>query len=405
MKRIDKMLLDHLLRGQFTRKILIIGCDILSLLNKIVPKFCNQVFFCESVPGEFHDNSRAVYDYLLESRSEKPYRYIIAVTDKKANQHLKKRNTIIVGRIVGIWYFLFSKYCFYSYSFYKIKPAKKQIVINQWHGTPLKAIGAISKDAINAGEKSNNFTYLLSAAPLFHEVFETAFECSKEKILCCGHTRTDVFFRMGLEKTILGLDAFSKTVIWMPTFRTSIDGRHNDLGKNYDYKKSETLLPLYNTFQELERLNEWLVQKNMLLIIKIHSISPCSNFNFSNIRLYKDADLNKKKVSLYALIRETDALITDYSSVYFDYLLLNRPIGFIIDDINLYSEKRGFVLNPVLEYMPGMHIENQSDFISFLGTIINETDIHETQRKKVNHLCNYYRDGNNAKRLVDIIGL
>lgn len=399
------MLLDYFLRRRFTRKILLTGCKVLSLLNNVLPKFSNWIFFCESVSCEFHDNSRAVYDYLVEHKSKQSYKFIIAVTDTEANKHLKKENTIVVGRVLGIVYFLFCKYCFYSYSFYKIKPAQKQVVVNQWHGTPLKAIGAMSKDVINAGEKNDNFTYILSTAPMFYDTFEKAFECDRKKILCCGHARTDIFFESISKASNLGLDAYSKAIIWMPTFRTTVDGRHNDLGKNYDYKQSETLLPLFDTIQELEKLNCWLNHQNILLIIKIHSISPCSNFNFTNIKLYKDVDLNRKGITLYELIKEMDALITDYSSVFFDFLLLNRPIGFTVDDISLYQNARGFTVENPLELMPGHHIETIQEFYEFIQDIISGKDLYYQDRKRVNDLCNRYQDNHNCQRLLEQIGL
>ena len=55
---------------------------------------------------------------------------------------------------------------------------------------------------------------------------------------------------------------------------------------------------------------------------------------------------------MYVLLRNADALITDYSSAYFDYMLLNRPIAFTVEDIEEYRKKRGFVFDNPFEYMP-----------------------------------------------------
>lgn len=63
--------------------------------------------------------------------------------------------------------------------------------------------------------------------------------------------------------------------------------------------------------------------------------------------------LEKKQIKLYELIGISDGLLSDYSSVAVDYLLLDRPLGYVLADYNIYKEKRGFVFEDPLEYMPG----------------------------------------------------
>ena len=71
--------------------------------------------------------------------------------------------------------------------------------------------------------------------------------------------------------------------------------------------------------------------------------------------------LEKEKLQLYELIGISDALISDYSSVAVDYLLLDRPLGYVLADYEIYREKRGFVFEDPLEYMPGEKIYNACD--------------------------------------------
>ena len=64
------------------------------------------------------------------------------------------------------------------------------------------------------------------------------------------------------------------------------------------------------------------------------------------------SSIQKQKMTVYTLLRNADGLITDYSSVYFDYMLLDRPIAFAIDDIKEYGDKRGFIFETPEDYMP-----------------------------------------------------
>ena len=77
----------------------------------------------------------------------------------------------------------------------------------------------------------------------------------------------------------------------------------------------------------------------------------------------------------------TDALITDYSSVYFDYLLLDKPIGFVVDDLDDYRQNRGFLLEPVGRWMPGTRIEALKDLKEFARSVAQGDDLHREDRQ------------------------
>jgi CDP-glycerol glycerophosphotransferase (TagB/SpsB family) len=86
---------------------------------------------------------------------------------------------------------------------------------------------------------------------------------------------------------------------------------------------------------------------------------------------------------LYCLLPATDALITDYSSVYFDYLLLDRPIGFVVDDLEHYRRQRGFLLEPVERWMPGEQFRSAKDLEKFIHDVAAERDPHRGHRNEL----------------------
>lgn len=104
---------------------------------------------------------------------------------------------------------------------------------------------------------------------------------------------------------------------------------------------------------------------------------------------------------MYTLLRNADGLITDYSSVYFDYMLLNRPIGFAVEDMEKYKNKRGFIFDNPKEYMPGPEIRNLSDIEEFIENIVSGNDLYKEARESVNDKINYYKDGNCCKRVAE----
>lgn len=93
-----------------------------------------------------------------------------------------------------------------------------------------------------------------------------------------------------------------------------------------------------------------------------------------------------------------DVLITDYSSVYFDYQLLDRPIGFAIDDVEEYRRNRGFVFDNILDYMPGEKIYSFDELKTFFDHLHKGQDDYSEKRKKVNDLVNHWQDAGNCER-------
>ena len=169
-------------------------------------------------------------------------------------------------------------------------------------------------------------------------------------------------------------------------------------------------LPLFADVEELGELNRFLERQNCLLILKMHPAQDLSRLN-PKIRQYRricfltNEDMRRRQVPLYSLVKEADALITDYSSVYFDYLLLDRPIGFVLEDLESYEGHRGFVVPNPLDYMPGEKIYCKEELLDFFRKVVNEEDNFKEERKKICDQVNYYQDGNNCARLLELIHL
>ena len=144
------------------------------------------------------------------------------------------------------------------------------------------------------------------------------------------------------------------------------------------------------------------------MAIKLHPMQKLSDItpvSFSHIRLLTNEDLKRCSLPLYELVARADALVTDYSSIYFDYLLLNRPIGFTCDDMDAYGGSRGFVVEDPFSLMPGMKISDYTGFRTFAEKAADGDDGYRDERRRVNDLVNAYQDGENAARLLSMLGL
>ena len=370
---------------------------LMSFCNRCLPKSRKKIVFYSNMG--FRDNVRAVYDELLRHEEAKQYRIICAVNDYAdfANKP-HPDNVKFVSPIGGLWHFLTGKYFFYSFGKYPIKPAKTQTVVNVWHGSPLKKIGNFLSD-----EDQNFFTYVLAASDFFAPIMQRSFACRKEQVVVCGHPRNDAMFSHVDALSLLGIPHKRKLILWLPTFRQS-----EFLG-DVDIEKSVgTGLPILTSPADMARANEMLAANDAMLIAKIHPAQDLNSIDrtgYSNILVLTNDALMRAGCGLYELLGQADGLITDYSSGYFDYLLLDRPIGFTVDDIEEYERNRGFVVDDPRPLMPGPFLENPDDFLAFLEDVLSGNDGYASDRARVNALANRYPGGQDAARALAIAGI
>ena len=160
-----------------------------------------------------------------------------------------------------------------------------------------------------------------------------------------------------------------------------------------------------NSYADIINLDKILEKNDILLVIKIHPMAVFKKCEYKNIIIMDNTDIISRGVRLYEFVKEFDALITDYSSIYCDYLLLNRPIGFTLDDYSKYQNNRGFVFENFIEYMPGHHLYTIKDMYEFINDIASGKDFYKTDRDKVLPVFCKYIDGENCRRLAEFVGL
>lgn len=369
--RLKKILVDYLF-------------PIFSLINRIVRKDDKTIFFyCAN--DELNDNSEALFNYLVEHEFNKKYHIFCSVGYPE--KYLKKQiyNVCFISKLRGIYQYMKSGHVFYCMGKMPIKPTKNQIVINLWHGVPLKKIGLMTN--VSNG-KEFFFTYVCSPSKTWVPIMAKAFGCPEENVCICGEPKADKLFRKKEDNK-------EKLIVWTPTFKKS-----DYLG--YSDSDQTDLLPLFHQ-NEWEKLNAYLKEKKIRIVVKLHpmqNLYGLSSYKLSNLEIFSSPEFNKEKGDIFDLLSQSDALISDYSGIFLDYLVLNRPISFILDDYDSYKNTRGFVFDDPLKYMPGKKIFSKIDFFNFIDDFSKGLDEFAADRKKVNLLVNQYSDGHNCMRIL-----
>lgn len=226
---------------------------------------------------------------------------------------------------------------------------------------------------------------------------------SDKRIVTIGYPAQDVFFDGSESDEIqkITLQKYKKVILWMPTFRKG-GGYH----RNDSRKEQKLGIPLIETQNQYKKLNSYLVKNNVLLIIKIHPKQDLENLKIkdeSNIKVLTGKTVKELKVDNYELMKCMDALISDYSGAAYDYLQLNRPIGYVLDDMDDYIA--GFVVEDIHTLIAGAEIYNFEQLESFITDVVNGKDPFREKREKMRDYIHEYHDANSSKRLAELLGL
>lgn len=363
------------------------------ILNKL--PMSNIIVF-ESNP-EFACNTYPVYKELERRGFQKKYKFIWLVEDKrkyKATKELSFMNYVpknLWETIQRIYVLKKSRALIYSNRFLG-KHSERQLSLSLSHGTVLKKTGTY--------QIHNLCDYCVSQTAELDHIMAEELDVDREKIVVLGSPRTDALNEKNNCLRDMGFDKYDKCILWMPTFR-----KHN-ISQKVDGEISGLGIPLIYDEEQLSGLNEYLNNKNILLIIKVHPAQDMSVIKVaqkSNIRLLSDSEINAFGYSLYSFMGQVDAYISDYSSVYYDFLLTLKPIGLVIDDLDVYIENRGIIFEDYKANIKGYYIENLKDLYKYVEEISEGIDSAKDIREKARQRFCSYTDFNSTKRVCDFV--
>lgn len=375
-------------------------------LVKILKKLPLRNYILFRGEGDTCENAMALGKYIREHNylgkykliwlCDNPYKFKSTTQEKYIRKSLDLA-PLKLREIFQYYYYMYcSKYVFFEN---KMIPRCREDQINMYmhHGAPpIKA----TKGRIVVAKDVN---YAICPTERVAYILEEHFSVNKERMIFCGSPRTDVLFEEGIHKALyekLNLEKYKKVVLWLPTFRHFYNKVRVDSQVEYTYG-----IPIVSDEMDYKRLTEYLVENNILLIIKPHLYQDMSKMKIDtseHIRFITQNDLNEVESNVYDLLKLSDALITDYSTVAFDFMLLDRMIGYTIDDMSLYN--LGFSVPNPLDYMPGKKIEIMDELINYLEDVCQERDTYKEERNQMNDYINEFK-GNNCERLLKKINM
>lgn len=336
--------------------------------------------FSSTDNSHYNYNSRYLFEYVKENLPEITPLFVINDPELRNSLSSKygKQYFIETESIQGIRQALSAGVWFTSAGLpaYGTGLHKKRLIINLWHGVPLKKIALLDPNLKKVARIyfkkifSENYTCILTTSHELIPLMARSFAVSEDKIKVWGQPRNDGLFQKNDCREILGqlfpdLPEYTKTVLYAPTFR--------------DYGQVQ-LFPFKDFDQK--QLEAFLDEKNMLLFIRTHVAEQGSAAPYLGKRIRFLG--NEQAEDVTGILNIFDCLITDYSSIYIDYLLTDKPMIFLPYDRQQYLDGRGMNFD-YDDVTPGPKPETFNDFLDALSP---KEDFWKSERTRVNRLFN-----------------
>lgn len=270
----------------------------------------------------------------------------------------------------------------------------QQIYINTWHGTPLKHMGFDVKNNLKGSQNTmKNFLasdYMISPNAHTTNIFKHAFKLDglySGEILEIGYPRIDLTINTTANEAREYLAEHlnlkkNPIILYCPTWR----------GKNVNDPENSLL----NIFEEIKLLNQKLPHQ---VLVKVHPFVYSKAKEMPELKPYLVPDF----LDTNQLMPAVDLMITDYSSIFFDFLVTDKPIVFYVPDLDKYQNERGVYID--LCALPGPVADNIQDVITLVSNeSYKDADVQEKYAKFKHNFVNY-ENGSVTERLIESVFL
>lgn len=352
-------------------------------LFRKLPLSNKKVFFESMSNRSFNDNPKAIYEEL--ARRDLGYKLIWAL--KKKNVDVGPAGTVAPFPSFRYWYHLATaRWIVSNMNQYKVVKRKGQIMVQTMHGIPLKHMGlTVAKRQVRIAEQKRlsqeYWDYFVSPCRYMTDIVRGESYLFEGEVLEVGYPRNDFIVNNADNDDIrakvreeLGVPDGKKIILYAPTWRTK---------KRFDLKL------------DLERCREALGD-DWVIVLRAHYLES----KYVKKKIYDDFVINGHAyANANELAIAADALITDYSSIMFDFALLERPIVLFCWDYERYVERSRGTYFDLRDDYPTLIAETTEEVLSKLG----DPDSVMSEVRAMKARFGEFDDGHASERTVDAL--
>lgn len=355
----------------------VIGKYFVMYLSMLMPRNKKLCVFGAWLGERFADNSKQLF---IEACDRKNLR---AVWITKSESVLKEIHDMgyeayMWGTPKAVWTQLRAGYAIVSNGISDLEHTflGRSVIIDLWHGIPLKKVvydNKYEKDWDSPKQKLRDKLinvplgkmYFVAPSEMFIPIYQSAFRRKREQIICLGQPRSDIFFADNKPDKYF---PDKKIILYCPTHRNE-GAEKIELSKIFD----------------LERLEKFLDESGYYFVIKKHFYH---RMEVENLEAYPHIiDITNEDMDIQRLIMETEILITDYSSIYIDYLLLDSPLLFYCYDYEHYLANDREMYFEYEDVTPGVKAKSFDELLGQLKEVtVNGDSYGKEDRERVKNM-------------------
>lgn len=376
----------------------VILIDLITLITRFIESVFSKdkqiltLFFTEN---NFADNSRYFLEYLVANPNPNLKVRVLVKNENLYNQIIKihPEITFYSRSVSGLRVFLRTKNIIIShgsdssYFFPYFLDVKSKNIINLWHGIPLKRLSLQVKGIRESKSRKRfqKFTSICASSTFEQFLLAACFDMHIDDVWVTGVPRNDYLINPNSKLSSVHKYLDKKVILYAPTWREygnrssffPFDDKNLDVLNTF-LEQQDAYLLLRGHREEMERISSNYGEKSLSRILPAHQ------------EVFPDAQ---------QLLAHVDVLVTDYSSIYLDFLLVDKPIVFIPYDLKEYQSYRGFLFD-YESNTPGDKVYSQQEFLSSLDLNLNSPENKSTERKRVLDLFHRYQNGNSSSRIL-----
>ena len=326
---------------------------------------------------DYADNSKVLFEYFLSQGVDNVYFF----TKKKDVYHKIPKNGIYAYSLKAISILLRSRILVFTHGsgdFFPFSPpkTKHRKLVNLFHAIAVKEVGHKGNPVLI--KESSQWDYFVVSSSFEADFIKQQYALTNEQVVVLGQARNDILCAKNAKP------AEAKIVLYAPTFRDST---------------ITELFPFAD--KDLPALDNFLGSKGMKIMIRLH-INEEKTYRHSKEYMQLENIFfagSAVHPSVNDILHWFDSLITDYSSIALDYLLLDKPIAYLAYDYESYLAERGFSFD-FHAHRAGPNISTQKDLQLFLN---QKEDTFATRRSELKNLFHQYQNGKSSERLFNFI--
>ena len=355
---------------------------------KIFPVYEKRVIFESFYGNSYSCNPKYIYKEMLKEKSE--FEFIWVYNKDEIPKEIEGCKIVKRRSLEFLYYFATSKFWITNCNMpSSLKPGKDNIYVQTWHGVPLKKIGSDMNVDTNSRKEEwkvdgENIDLFVSSSSELNSIYERALNIDKSKLKVVGSPRNDVLFNQNIKNDIkqkleekYNINLNKKVILYAPTFRD--DNLKQDINLDLQFLKEN-------------------LEDDYIIFLRLHSnVSNKLNIDNSLKNFIYDLSSYDDVQELFII---SEVLITDYSSVMFDFAITEKTMIFYPYDLGHYDNNiRGFYFD--YNEVPGPIVYNTMELCKSI--IEYDKDIYSEKIKSFATKYETFNDGKACERIVDIL--